>query len=230
MAADSHGEALVAQVIDRVSGNPQLLSDHYHQHVLRRPKPLPATVLDTLTFPSGKPLPPSLRRWLAFDASWLAGLGWFDPLRTALTPRPLGQIAEAEYGAVFASYGEDAPEDYRFDPISLWHRTDRYFPECFLLPDGSDSRRVFAVTEPDAHGEYPVLVTDIDDEMYLAVMYPGFDVYLAERTGVVDAGHRDTYTNLARHPVYRERMAAHAAGAPFDGSTSGLDLMELTDP
>ena len=32
---------------------------------------MPTAVLAPLSFPDGKPLPPSLRRWLAYDASFV---------------------------------------------------------------------------------------------------------------------------------------------------------------
>ena len=68
-----------------------------------------------------------------------------------------------------------------FEPIA-----DR-FGECFLLPGGSDSRRVLAVGEPDTIGEYPVLALDVDDMPFLGLMYPGFDVYLAHVVIAADA-------------------------------------------
>ncbi|GKQ41936.1 hypothetical protein ALMP_84480 [Streptomyces sp. A012304] len=86
-----------------------------------------------------------------------------------------------------------------------------HFPECFLLPGGSDSRRVLAVTEPDEEGEYPVFALDLDDMPYLGLMYPGFDVYLADTAGLLDLGKRQTYTDLIDDATYGPRMRGHAA-------------------
>src|SRR5262249_19579586 len=63
--------------------------------------------------PNNAPLPPSLETLLAWDASWLASLGWFslDPFRW--TPRTLGEIAG---------------DDYDLPALST----------CFLLPGGTD--------------------------------------------------------------------------------------------
>jgi hypothetical protein len=148
-----------------------------------------------MAFPGGRPLPPSLRRWLTFDTGLLTQYEWFAPddsLR--LTPRPLHEIVTAEWG-------EDVWVDC-YAPLG-----DR-FPQCFLLPGGSDSRRVYVVTEPDEQDEYPVLAIDVDDAPLVCVMYPGFDVYLAETTGVVDVEFSD-YTALADDPAYGSRMRTH---------------------
>jgi hypothetical protein len=60
----------------------------------------------------------------------------------------LDEIATAEFGR----WGED------YEPLSA------RMGECFLLPHyGSDSRHVYAVTEEDTLGEYPVIVIDVDD-------------------------------------------------------------------
>jgi hypothetical protein len=217
-----HGVALVDQAIALLEVDPARLRDFCGWHVLRQPEPLPAEVLADLTFPSGKPLPPSLKRWLAFDASWLAGFGWFDESRTRLTPRPLLEIVREEYGSNILDVGDGRT----LDGIEIWRLVSDHLPECFLLPDGSDSRRVYAVTEPDEYGEYPVLVTDNDDGEFLGVMFPGFDVYLAGRVGAIQV-KMDSYVGLASHRHYASRMRTHAAIPPFNGDVNGIELWDF---
>src|SRR5262245_8699874 len=136
--------SLVEQAVLHFGQHPDDLRDFCGWHVLKEPRPMPAERLADLTFPSGKPLPPSLRAWLAFDTSWLAEFGWFDD-SGALAPRSLVDILREEYG------GEGMPgSDTDFSPADLWLSLDHYFPECFLLPDGTDSRRIFAVTTADS--------------------------------------------------------------------------------
>jgi hypothetical protein len=202
-----------------VRHNPRPLAGFCGDYPLVAPRPLAPEVLVGLTFPSGKPLPLSLTRWLAFDASWLQSLGWFASLEPPVfAPRPLSQIADADYGPkwrnIVAIAGLEGDLNYytAFDPM---------FPECFLLPEGTESRRIFAVTEPDAQGEYPVLVINADDP-YVAIMYPGFDVYLGDLAGVLDLDF-GTYESLHRDKRYATRLALHARRL-FDGKPS-IELM-----
>lgn len=195
-----HGAALVDRVIEVVAASPNDLIWPYLMNAstpnpIRRsdwgpwvegePTPMPPDVLAGLTFPSGRPLPPSLRRWLAFDTSLLTRCGWFAPDGGyRFTPRPLHEVVGHE---AYAAIG---------------------FDECFLLPGGGDSRRVLAVGEPDEYGEYPVLVTDVDDLPYIAVMYPGLDVFLAHAAGLL--GEADGYCFLEPDRTYGARIGAHA--------------------
>jgi hypothetical protein len=83
-------------------------------------------------------------------------------------------------------------------------------PECFLLPGGSDSRRIYAVTDqPDCLGEYPVLVIDTDDIPFLGVMYPGFDVFMGDEAGLCQLDF-DTYEDLFDDKRYAARLNEHA--------------------
>ncbi|HEU5441568.1 MAG TPA: hypothetical protein VFU88_19950 [Ktedonobacterales bacterium] len=193
--AQVQGVALIEQVIARVREEPDAIAGFCGERPLRQPRPISADVLERLTFPSGKALPPSLQRWLAFDASWLAELGWFSSVEPPVfTPRRLDEIVQAEF---------DMWGDF-YEPLG------GRLAECFLLPGGSDSRRIYAVTEEaDALGEYPVLVVDTDDLPYAAVMYPGFDVFMADEAGL-DTCISGTYEDLHDDPRYAARMAAHA--------------------
>lgn len=191
----AQGIALIELVIERVRANPDCLSDSYHRFSLSKPEPLPAGILATLTFPDGRPLSPSLRRWLAFDYTWLARLGWFTSSTQPISfmPRRLDGIVQDELG----TWGE------------LYVSPGQRINTCFLLPGGSDSRRVYAVTEPDTLGEYPVLAVDVDDLPYVGLMYPGFDVYMAHVTGVIQREMK-SYTFLFQDPRYYVRLQGHA--------------------
>ncbi|MGO8947812.1 MAG: hypothetical protein ACLQUY_09145, partial [Ktedonobacterales bacterium] len=196
-------------VIAVVSQDPTAIAGFCGDHPLQAPTPLPAELLATLTFPSGKPLPPSLKRWLAFDAGWLAEFGWFDA-EGRFTPRRIDEIVTAEFEEL---WGE------MYEP--LVDRTG----ECFLLPGGSDSRRIYAVAQLDSLGEYPVLVIDNDDLPYAAVMYPGFDVFLADEAGIAGvASDWGTYEDLFKDRRYAARMREHAHYL-FNGRPSA----EITD-
>jgi hypothetical protein len=189
------GVELIQKVIERVKAVPASIAGYCGDRPLVDARPLPAEVIAQLAFPTGKPLPPSLKRWLAFDASWLFNLGWFSSLEEpTFTPRSIAEIVRNELGE---PWGEC------YEPLA------GRFAECFLLPGGSDSRRIYAVTAPDALGEYPVLVVDIDDQPYAAVMYPGFDVFMADTAGF---GIHDfeTYESLFKDERYAPRLTEHA--------------------
>jgi hypothetical protein len=94
---------------------------------------------------------------------------------------------------------------------------------CFLLPEGSDSRRIFAVTAPDASGEYPVVVVDTNDLPYAAVMYPGFDVYLGDMAGLLDLEF-GTYESLHEDPRYAVRLREPAHH--LFGGKPGIEIYE----
>ncbi|MEO3974641.1 hypothetical protein [Streptomyces sp. CAU 1734] len=212
--AAAHGTALTERVIERVRRDPGASALEYRQVPWvagGTPAPMPGERLAAARFPSGRPVSPSLRAWLAFDTSLFARHDWFTP-DGDFAPRSLPDLVGDEYGDMWA--GE----------FALF--ADR-FPECFLLPGGSDSRRLLAVTEPDELGEYPVLALDFDDLPYVGLMYPGFDVYAADTAGVLDLDF-EVYSALTDDPVYGRRMRRHAvhcfggereAQFPFDVRT-----------
>src|SRR5579863_3389179 len=107
------GVALIDLVIERVRADPASIAGFCGDRPLQGPTPLDAATLERLTFPSGRPLPPSLRRWLAFDASWLRDLGWFAPdgeLR--FTPRPLDVIVRDEFDDPLTASGNEVLDAY----------------------------------------------------------------------------------------------------------------------
>lgn len=216
-APANHGAGLVERVIAALYARPRLLLDYaplLDEPLLSGPpQPMPTRVLDAVALPSGRPMPPSVRRWLEFDTAMLAKSGWLASSRASrLTPRPLDEIAAEELGEEAGGY---------YGPLA------GRFSECFLLPGGSDSRRVLVTGPADDFGEYPVLVLDVDDEPSVNLAYPGFDVYLAHVLGVVGDHHQD-YAWLIDDPVYAPRMRQHArnwfgggasAEYPFTGFT-----------
>ncbi|MET8981068.1 hypothetical protein ABZX85_36250 [Streptomyces sp. NPDC004539] len=196
-----HGVPLTERVIEVVRRDPRASAlPHLLPHVNvpwvegGEARPMAEEVLAAAVFPSGRPLPPSLRAWLAYDTSLLERHEWFTP-DGGFAPRPLDQVVSDEMGDFWGT---------EFSWLS------GHFPECFLLPGGSDSRRILAVTEPDEEGEYPVFALDLDDMPYLGLMYPGFDVYLADTAGLLELGKRRTYTDLIDHGTYGPRMRHHA--------------------
>ncbi|MFJ4774671.1 hypothetical protein ACIP88_37170 [Streptomyces uncialis] len=192
-----HARALTERVIEVVRRDPGASALPYRNvpwvdgGVAR---PMAEDRLTRAVFPSGRPLSPSLRAWLAFDTSLLERHGWFTP-EGGFAPRPLHELVDDEMGAPWA-------DEFAWLSGQL--------PECFLLPGGSDSRRILAVTEPDAEGEYPVLALDVDDMPFLGLMYPGFDVYLADLAGLVPHDEPLGYTELIDHEVHGPRMRQHA--------------------
>ncbi|MFE9093637.1 hypothetical protein [Streptomyces sp. NPDC007264] len=142
-------------------------------------------------------------------------LGW---LENAENPVLDGELL----GAVTAQMYGFAEQDYVW--ADMFASFEVLLPErCFPLVGGCDSRRLLYTGKPDSTGEYPVLVTDTDDLPYVAVMYPGLDVYLADLAGVIDLKFGD-YTSLTEHPEYGSRMQEHATHTGL-----GLEGMEIQD-
>src|SRR5262249_1814266 len=89
--SSSRGVALVEEVIRTVEMRGDL-----------EPVPIHKQALAGLTFPGGKPLPASLRRWLEFDASWP---GWLKaPARPVFRPMRLPDLVEREIGGWGSSF------------------------------------------------------------------------------------------------------------------------------
>ncbi|MEV0342457.1 hypothetical protein AB0H49_25850 [Nocardia sp. NPDC050713] len=193
--SSAHGAPLVERVIEAVRQDPGA-SMLPHQHVpwvTGAPRPMAADVLAETVFPSGHPLSPSLRAWLAFDIGLLERYDWFGT-DGGFAPRRLDELVRDELGEPWAEC---------YAPLA------ERFEECFLLPGGSDSRRILAVGETDSEGEYPVLALDVDDLPFVGLMYPGIDVYLADRAGLIRTEF-PTYTALFDHAAYSRRLLQHA--------------------
>jgi hypothetical protein len=191
-SATVRGTALVERVIE---GLEQPSNERLPRTLGGPAQPVPAAVLAGLTFPDGQPLPPSLRRWLAYDASFVKLFA--DPARPVLRPLHFRELLRQEFGG----FGGD----------SGWEVFDELLPgACYLLPGGSDARRFLYVGEGDAQGEYPVMCVDTHDIPFVCVYSPGFDVWLAEMFRKLPGFNRRTYTDLFDDPTYGAAMADQA--------------------
>ncbi len=169
-------------------------------------------MLDWLTFPGGSALSPSLRRWLAFDGSWVQ---WFDDLDDPVfKPKKLGQYARDEY-----------EQDWGYGRLDAKMKGD-----CFGLHFGADSRRFLYVGKPDSTGEHPVLLTDTDDSPFLCVQYPGIDVYLGVHAGLIEGGLDEGYGSLAHDKRYAARMKQHAKLNLLGKPSIDLGYGDIADP
>ena len=144
----------------------------------------------------GDDLPASLRHWLAH------GTGLFDDDLPPVPRLPLGDLVQQELGE---PWGEVFPP--------VWAR----FGSCVLLPGGSDSRRILALGQPDEAGESAVFAVDCDDLPFIGLMYPGFDLYVADAFGRSKTSPKG-YLWPVGDPVYGARARHHAA-ARLGGST-----------
>ncbi len=161
----SRGIALVNEVIDhlRTGGSEDVDVDN--------PRPVPSRVLNSLTFPGGEQLPPSLRHWLAFDGSWLADItNYFDGERFMTCT-----IAEAVRDTISPDLFWDA-----FTELERYAQTP-----VFPLDIGSEQVRLLLLTGADRDGEYAVITADIDDSPMIWISAPGFDVWLADLAGLI---------------------------------------------
>ncbi len=211
--AEMHGVPLIERVIAKVEREGLR---GYDVPALERPQGLSAGILERLRFPGGERPSPSLLRWLAFDATWLAARGWFnDPTAPDFTPLGLGEFVAREYGE---HYGE------QFAPL------EGHVPgQLYLLPQGSDSRRALYVGAADSTGEHPVLVTDMDDGAFVGIMFPGFDIYMADLAGVIDLGKQRSYTGLRTHPEYGARFAEHMAKNLAGRASIDFEAVQATE-
>jgi hypothetical protein len=129
---------------------------------------------------NGASLSPSLAVLLAWDASWLASLGWFELAPFRWTPRTLAEIAGTDF---------DVPA----------------FSTCFRV---SEEHVVVITSEPDALGEYPIVVHRDHEVPFLCVTMAGLDVFLGDLSGVQPVpGESDE--EVARDPRFRARMSHH---------------------
>lgn len=153
------------------------------------PEGLAPEAIAALTLPDGKPLPPSLARFLAYDASYL------DVLDAD------GKLAFRRFRAMMTEqFDEDTADAADFSELLPgW---------CLVVPGGSDSRRFMYVGEPDRFGEYPVFIVDIDDVPYVCLAYPGLDVYLSD--GVIEDLTPELYTDLFDHEDYAAMLEDQA--------------------
>lgn len=153
------------------------------------PAPLDGASIDRMRLADGAPLPPSLRKLLAFHgpADELPGR-WVEGTGAALEGVSIETLLLRSY-----------------DPQTLRYFDVRTIVEglpgrCHVLDDETPLRFLY-VGERDAWGEYPVLtLQDYDDCLEVVVDFPGLDVYFACRTGVV--AKPNYYGGIIEHPGY----------------------------
>ncbi len=136
--------------------------DHFRLHREKlggAPLPIDPATLERLTFPDGKPLPPSLKLWLSFDSR---SLGLFSDLnKLIIPPVSLADTMGAAFGTIQRLLLPD--------------------PAYFLYPQNSNESWWFLYAgQADAEGEYPVFLADIDDRYSVQVVAPNFGVWLAD--------------------------------------------------
>lgn len=159
------------------------------------PRGLAPARLDALRFPNGAALSPALRAWLAFDATYL---GWFDDLDAPSLPRrDVAELARASF-----------PSPRHHEPFRALLTEGTLTGDCYVVPGGKVARRFLYVGEPDASGEPPVLVLDPESPSFVAVEYPGIDVYLAVRARLVETP-KPVFGSIAEDERFRPRMAEH---------------------
>jgi len=186
------GEALVDTVLAKIneeggglSGMPQIAADE--------PDGLTPEELAGLSLPGGRPLPPSLAKLLAFDQDFLDVLENGDDGKLALS---------------FCSFKDMMAEQFDDETADNADFSDMLPGQCLVLPGEGNSRRFMYVGEPDAFGEYPVFVVDIDDIPYVAIEYPGLDVFLAD--GVTEDILDEDTPDCFEHPIYGSMLADQA--------------------
>lgn len=170
------------------------------------PRPLTPAQIAELTMPNGRPLPPSLARFLAFDGPYLRVLE-HDGTRLA-----------------FRSFLDMMREQFDDATAEQYADLARALPgQCLVVPGGSDSRRFMYVGEADEYGEYPVLVVDTDELPWVGLAYPGLDVYLAD--GTVVSLMKDTYLGAWSNKTYAPMLAEQARR-----NLHGLKALDYQEP
>ncbi|GII63743.1 hypothetical protein Skr01_38280 [Sphaerisporangium krabiense] len=230
-----HGAGLVERVIESVRSDPgRLFAGHDRwlgPWIDGEPEPMAAASLESLTLPSGRPLPAGLLTWLAFDTGLLRRSDWFAGKDTdRLTPVTLTDFVRAIEIRGYEDADLDEPDEEGVSWNDIWGREAlrplARFGECLPLPSPGRSaglHLVLVTGEGDEFGEHPVfyyaeLARDVPE---FGVQYPGFDVYLAHMAGVLDIDFSRGITALETHPDYGPRMRHHARHC-FNGELSGF--------
>nr|BDT31018.1 hypothetical protein MFMH1_06870 [Myxococcus sp. MH1] len=152
----------------------------FHQH--QDPRPLDAQSINALTLPDARPLPPSLREWLAFDASWFRLAKGTPP---ELEVRPLRDILTGWSRAMT----KHAPAAESFTEEQLVQAWVDLLPDptmvnalaLELLPSGSQEH-LLLFHKANRRGEYPVLGCHNRFEFWLK--YKSFGDYLSHYFGL----------------------------------------------
>jgi hypothetical protein len=179
--------ALVERCVDRLKKSPHA----------KRARPVPEHVLKTLRFADGKPLPPSLRAFFAFDLtfeswngrpSFTKGFG-DDPAHPRVVPVNLRAEARSWGSAIVGK--PEAGLDFGPDDLLQEEVYDKKLTGLvYRLPHGGDQSHLLYVGMADSRGEYPVLGLDWNAHVdrqnrcevraNVFVKYPSFDRFLLE--------------------------------------------------
>lgn len=200
--APARGDVIVRELCKKLAGSKAPIAAH---GVRVTKAPLPAKVIAGLHFPSGKPLPPSLAAWLAFDASWV---GLFDDLKKpTFSPMTLVEALQSDFEAWLP---DRFPEGFK-TPAKL-------SGELYPLPRSGDQALYLYVGEADSRGEYPVLYVDPKD-LVVRVRHAGFDMYVTDafRHTTVDVPTTEqARSNLGGDAI--DLAACFGEGASWGGS------------
>ena len=215
MTDSLRGDALVDSVLAKIEEEGGGLLGLV-QGATDEPEGLTPEELAGLTLPGGRPLPPSLAKFLAYDQDFLDVLEDDDDGTLALSFRTFKDMMAEQFD-------EETAENADF--------TNVLPGQCLVLPGEGASRRFMYVGEPDTFGEYPVFVVDIEDIPFVAIEYPGLDVFLAD--GVSEVILDEDVHNCFAHPVYGP-MLENQARRNFDGwkvyDVGGEDSEHLDGP
>lgn len=151
------GIELVEQVIAKLEANGGRLGGRgVPEHPARGLDP---KELDVLAFPGDRPVPSSVRRFLAYDETYLGIVDGHPPTLRFQSFQSLVAAVRPELAPRYANHA-------RLLPGSCLHLLDHGDACCFLYAG-----------EHDESSEYPVFALHADR---VKLAYPGFDVYLAE--------------------------------------------------
>lgn len=150
---------------------------------------LAAEELAGMRLANGQPLPASLRKFLGsygprdqFPGEWREGE------RLALDGVDFKTLLSRVYTPEVLSYFDTTP--LLESLTGMCHPLEGDTPLSFLY-----------VGEADSYGEYPILtLQDYDDVLEVVVSYPGLDVYLACRAGLVPPP--SYYGGIIEHNTY----------------------------
>jgi ankyrin repeat protein len=165
---DLRGVAMIEKIITGIENG----TSHIKIPV---PQPIEKGKLEKLMFDKGVALPPSLKRFLEFDASWLAtDYGLFDDLENPVF-QPVS-VAEAL---------RDGLMDENF--WQCFKKLPKPLPQakCITLDCGCETMRILFLGKPDKNGEYAVLDLDIDDMPSIYLAASSFDIWLARQAGLI---------------------------------------------
>lgn len=180
-----------------------------------RPRAEPQPRADTLAL-AGRPLPPSLRAVLAHDATWLP----------ALVDASVEDVALAAALALEEAIGGDRK------PTREWFSSlaPLYPGRCFALEgpsvsNGTVETSFLYVGEPNADGEYPVLVYSQPDDApaEIVIEAPSVDVWLAQRLKLIKGKVGARGSKLPK--MYAQPLQDHA-----DRHFNGCWGHELSEP